>query len=183
MQTIHPYITNLVTGVASAVPEQITERLSTFGVAAEGTFRHNYPDTFRLVPWGHLNWKWNETRRKYHSWEQERLAAVLTLASQQRIVANLPIVWFTDNEALKSFLDKEPPLNARLRRAYLFLSQFALQTFHLPGLKNELCDFLSRNAFQELVDVDFKSLAREAVNAWTHKLIFGCMRVCRSLRR
>ena len=73
--------------------------------------------------------------KKYHAWEQEMLSAVLTLASQTRIVSNLPIVWFTYNEALTSFLDKEPPLNKRLRRWYVFLSQFQLKVFHISGLK------------------------------------------------
>ena len=91
---------------------------------------------------------------------------MLTLASQQRILANLPIVWFTDNEALKSFLDKEPPLNARLRKAYLFLSQFALQTFHLPGLKKGALRIFVAEGIPRIINlifnVDFESLAREA---------------------
>ena len=90
------------------------------------------------------------------------LSGVLTLASQTRIVSNLPIVWFTDNEALTSFLDKEPPLNKRLRRWYIFLCQFQMKLFHIPGLKNEFCDFLSRNAFDQLIDCHFEELAKEA---------------------
>ena len=94
------------------------------------------------------------------------------------MIGNLPVVWFTDNEALAKFLDNEPPLNARLRRAYLFLSQFSLRAFHLPGIKNELCDYLSRNAFQEMTDVNFETLAREAfakmdtqIDLWMHHLL------------
>ena len=63
---------------------------------------------------------------------------------------------------MKSFLDKDPPINPRLRRAYLVLSQFTLRIFHLPGIKNELCDFLSRIAFEDMIDEDFENLAREA---------------------
>ena len=162
----------------SLVPEQIPEKFSTFGVAPDGTFKHEYPENLRLVPLGHWTWKWNATRRRNHSWEQELLAALLTFASQQRMVYKLPIVWFTDNDALVSFLGKEPPLNARLRRAYLFLSQFTLRSFHLPGLKNELCDYLSRNAFQELIEVDFENLAKEAftrmdtqIDLWMHEIL------------
>jgi len=90
------------------------------------------------------------------------LGAVLTLASQTRILSNLPIVWFTDNEALTSFLDKDPPINKRLQRWYLFLCQFQMKVFHLPGLKNELCDFLSRNAFESKINEDFEDLVKEA---------------------
>ena len=89
------------------------------------------------------------------------LGGVLTLASQFRIVANMPIVWFTDNEALTSFLDKDPPLNKRLRRWYLYLSQFQMKIFHLPGLKNELCDYLSRHAFDTKIDESFEELVKE----------------------
>ena len=143
-------------------PLQIPENFTTLGVNQDGTFKHNFPPEFRLVPLGHWNWKWNETRAKYHSWEQEMLAGVLTLASQFRMVASLPIVWFTDNEALTSFLDQQPPLNRRQRRWYLYLSQFRLKLYHLPGLKNELCDFLSRQAFDEKIDMQFEKLVEQA---------------------
>ena len=93
--------------------EEQIERLKcdykTMGVNIDGTFKSTYPPTYRLVPLGHWNWKWSPTRQKYHIWELEMLSGVLTLASQFRIVANKPIVWFTDNEALTKFLDQEPP--------------------------------------------------------------------------
>ena len=76
-------------------PEQIPEIFCTQGANPEGSFRHTYPDEYRLVPLGHWNWKWSEARQKYHSWEQEILSGVLTLASQSSIVSHLPIVWFT----------------------------------------------------------------------------------------
>ena len=157
--------------------EQIPSQFTTSGVLPGGSFKHNYPENFRLVPLGHWNWKWNETRQKYHAWEQEMLSAILTLASQTRIVSNLPIVWFTDNEALTYFLDKEPPLNKRLRRWYVFLSQFQLKVFHLPGLKNEFCDFLSRNAFNSLIDCNFDDLAKEAFVKMDAQLDFFLKRI------
>ncbi len=158
-------------------PLQIPSQFTTLGVNSDGSFKHNFPSNFRLVPLGHWNWKWNEARQKYHAWEQEMLSGVLTLASQTRIVSNLPIVWFTDNEALTSFLDKEPPLNKRQRRWYVFLSQFQLKVFHLPGLKNELCDFLSRNAFDELINHDFEELAKEAFVKMDAQLDFYLRRI------
>ena len=44
-------------------PQQIPEQFGTFGVAQDRTFKHNYPDNFRLVPLGHYNWKWNDTQK------------------------------------------------------------------------------------------------------------------------
>ena len=96
------------------------------------------------------------------TYEQELLSGVLTIASQYRILSHLPIIWFSDNEALKNYLDKPPPTNARQRRWYCFLSQFQLRVQHIPGIKNELCDWLSRHAFEEKVGVDFDAIAREA---------------------
>ena len=152
---------------------------STSGANVDGSFKHNYPENFRLVPLGHWNWKWSEARQKYHSWEQEILSGVLTLASQSRIVSHLPIVWFTDNEAATSFLEKEPPINKRLRRMYCFLCQLKLKICHLPGLKNELCDFLSRNAFEDKYDTNFEDLVHDAfekmdsqLDLWLKKILF-----------
>jgi len=105
------------------------------------------------------------------------LGGVLTLASRFRIVANLLIVWFTDNEALTSFLDKDPPLNKRLRRWYLYLSQFQMNIFHLPGLKNEFCDYLSRHAFDEKIDEEFESLVREAFVKMDCQLDLGLQQI------
>ena len=160
-------------------PKQVPEKFSTFGAKPDGSFKNDYPDNFFLVPLGHWNWKWSEARQKYHSWEQEILSGVLTLASQIRMVSNLPIVWFTDNEAATSFLEKEPPLNKRLRRMYVFLSQLKLKIFHLPGLKNELCDFLSRSNFEQKLDLNFEELAQSAfakmdsqLDLWLQKVLF-----------
>ena len=120
--------------------DQVPEDLKTQGVNGDGKLKHNYPEEFFLVPLGHWNWKWNSTRRNYDTYEQELMAGVLTLASQKRIVSHLPIIWFTDQQPLKEFLKKDPPLKARLLRWYAFLSQLRLNIQHIPGLKNELCD-------------------------------------------
>jgi len=53
-------------------------------------------------------------------------------------------------------------MNARLRRWYTFLSQFRLSFFHLPGIKNEMCDYLSRHVFEENFGVEIDTLAKDA---------------------
>ena len=115
-----------------------------------------------MVPLGHWNWKWNPTRQKYNTYEQELLSGILTIATNYRFLVNLPIVWFCDNDAVKTFLDNAPPTNKRLRRWYCYLSQFQLRIMHIPGLKNEATDFLSRNAFDEKINNDSDQLAKEA---------------------
>ena len=37
-----------------------------------------------------------------------------------------------------------------------------MKTFHLPGIKNELCDLMSRQAFNEQFQIDFEDLAKTA---------------------
>ena len=138
-------------------------QFSTSGLNSEGQFLHDYPeDEFLLVPLGHWNWKWNSTRSKYPTYELEILSGVLTMASQFRIVAGHKILWFCDNRAVKTFLDQAPPVNPRLRRWFLFLSQFPIKIEHIPGLKNELCDFLSRHSFDEKYQLQTEKLAQDA---------------------
>ena len=60
------------------------------------------------------------------------------------------------------FVEKEPPLNPRLRRWFCFLSQFKLKFVHLPGLKNEWCDWLSRHVFDEKYGLYFERLVQDA---------------------
>ena len=150
--------------------EEIPVNFATTGVKPDGTFKHDYPDNFRLVPLGHWNWKWNPARSNYKTFEKELLAGVLTIASQSRILSNLPIVWFCDHEALKTFLDKEPPQVPRLKRWYCFLSQFCLKFVHLPGVKNELTDWLSRATFENKYNLDLETLAKDAFERMDEQL-------------
>ena len=64
---------------------------ATLGVNRDGTLRHNFSENFLLVPLGYYNWKWNPTRRNYATYEQELLSGILTLGSQKRILAHLPV--------------------------------------------------------------------------------------------
>ena len=142
--------------------EQVPPKCRVEGLHPDGSFKHTYPSTCRLVPLGHWNWKWNDARVKYDTYQRELLAGILTIGSQYRIIHGLPIIWFCDNQATKTFLEGPPPLSARLRRWYAFLGQFRLTFFHLPGSKNEFSDYLSRNIFEEKFGVDLDDLTKEA---------------------
>ena len=52
-----------------------------------------------------------------------------------------------------------------------------MKNFHLPGLKNEVCDFLSRNAFEQLINQDFEDLAKEAFVKMDAQLDFFLRRI------
>ena len=84
------------------------------------------------------------------------------MATQYRIVSHQKVVWFCDNQATRSFLDSSPPINPRLRRWYTFLSQLNLVIKHIPGVKNELPDWLSRAKFQNVIGENFDDIAKEA---------------------
>ena len=104
--------------------EEIPTSAKVDGLNSDGSIRHNYPASCVLVPLGHWNWKWNDARVKYDVYQCELLAGILTLRSQFRILSGLPIIWFCDNKATKTFLDSPPPISARLRRWYTFLGHF-----------------------------------------------------------
>ena len=63
---------------------------------------------------------------------------------------------------MKYFMERPPPDGKRLRRWWVYLSQLRLATFHIWGIKNELCDCLSRNCFDSLVGADTEMMAQEA---------------------
>ena len=63
---------------------------------------------------------------------------------------------------MKSFQKGPPPEKAKLKRWWSYLSQFRLTVHHIPGIKNELCDYISRNNFDALIGESSEALAKEA---------------------
>ena len=64
-----------------------------------------------------------------------------------------------------------------MRRRWTFLSQFNLNIYHLPGVKNELCDYLSRTNFNSLYQVDREELARKVFQKMDTQLDLGMEKV------
>ena len=115
------------------------------------------------MPLGHWNWKWNGAHSKYSTYDQELLAGMLVLSSQSRLLGSNPIVWLCDQEPVKSFQKGPPPEKAKLKRWWTYLSQFRLTVHHIPGMKNELSDYVSRNNFEALIDESCEAVAKEAL--------------------
>ena len=86
---------------------------------------------------------------------------MLVLSSQSRLLGSNPIVWLCDQEPVKSFQKGPPPEKAKLKRWWTYLSQFRLTVHHIPGIKNELSDYISRNNFEALIGESSEALARE----------------------
>ena len=72
------------------------------------------------------------------------------------------IVWLCDQEPMKSFQKGPPPEKAKLKRWWTYLSQFRLTVHHIPGIKKELSDYISRNNFDALKGESSEALAKEA---------------------
>ena len=87
---------------------------------------------------------------------------MLVLSSQSRPLGSSSIVWLCDQEPVKSF-QKGPPLEkAKLKRWWTYLSEFRLTVHHIPGIKNELSDYILRNNFDDLIGETSEALAKEA---------------------
>ena len=63
---------------------------------------------------------------------------------------------------MKSFQKGPPPEKAKLKRWWTYLSQFRLTVHHIPGIKNELSDYISRNHSDALIGESSEALAKEA---------------------
>ena len=132
------------------------------GLNRDCSFKHDYPSSEgRLVPLGHWNRKWNQARSNYSTYDQELLAGMLVLSSQSRLLGSNPIVWLCDQEPVKSFPKGPSPEKAKLKRLWTYLSQFRLTVDHIPGIKNELSDYISRNNFDALIGESSEALAKE----------------------
>jgi hypothetical protein len=115
-----------------------------------------------LVPIGHWNWKWNSARSRYATYQQELLSGVLVLSAQNRLIAQNKVVWLCDQKAVEAFVKDTPPKSPKLVRWWCFLRQMRLAVFHIPGVKNKLNDYISRNNFDEKRGRCWEDLSQDA---------------------
>ena len=135
----------------------------TDGLNRDDTPKHSYPDDkCVLVPLGHCNWKGNQARGNYSTYEQELLAGMLVLSSQARLLGSNPVVWLCDQEPVRTFQKRPPPEEAKLRCWWTYLSQLRLSVHHIQGVKNECADYISRNSFDDMIGDGSEELAKEA---------------------
>ena len=87
---------------------------------------------------------------------------MLALSSQYRLLKSNPIVWLCDHELVKSFQKGPSPKKAKLKRWWTYLSEFRLTVHHIPGIKNELSEYISRNNFDAPIGESSEALAEEA---------------------
>ena len=63
---------------------------------------------------------------------------------------------------MKSFQKGPPPQKAKLKHRWTYLSQFRLTVHHIPVIKNEMSEYISRNNFDALIGESSEALAKEA---------------------
>ena len=146
-------------------PAELTHcHYRTSGLNRDGSLKHDYlTSDWRLVPLGHWNWKWTQARSNYSTYDQELPAGILVLSSQSRLLGSNPIVLLCDQNLLKSFQKGPPPEKAKLKRWSTYLSPFRPTVHHIPGMKNEHSDYISRNNFDALIGESSEALAKEAL--------------------
>ena len=112
----------------------------TEGLNRDGILKHSYPQNkWVLVPLGHWNWKWNQARGNYSTYEQELLAGMLVLSSQARLLGSNSVVWLCDQEPVRTSQKGPPPEKAKLRRWWTYLSQLRLTVHHIKGSEERVC--------------------------------------------
>ena len=86
-------------------PAELYHRqFQTSGLNRDGTLKHDYPaNEWWLVPLGHLNWKWDQARSNWTTYDNGLLAEMLVLSSQSRLLGTNSIVWLCDQEPVKTF--------------------------------------------------------------------------------
>ena len=146
--------------IPGAAAMRIAVELRTVGVNRDGSLKHNYDSQeFHLVPIGHWNWKLSSTRADYSTYERELLSGILLISGQSRLFGSNSVVWLCDQESTETFLQGSPPENRKLRRWWTFLAQLKLNIYRVRGLKNELCDWLSRKNFDEKISASSEALS------------------------
>ena len=133
------------------------------GLNRDGSLKQDYPSTeWRLVPLGHWNWKWNQARFNYSTYDQDLLAGMFVLSSQCRLLGSNRIVWLCDQEPLESSQKGSPPEKAKLKRWWTYLGHLRLTLHHISGIGNEHSDYISRNNSDALIGESSDALAKEA---------------------
>ena len=143
--------------------DSVISQWGTDGLNRDGTLKHSHPDDkWVLVPLGHWNWKWNQARGNYSTYEQELLAGMLVLSSQSRLLGSNPVVRLCDQEPVRTFQKGPPPEKAKAKRWWTFLSQLRLSVHHIQGIKSECADYISRNNFDDMIGARSEELTKEA---------------------
>ena len=85
----------------------------------------------------------------------------LSLDKADRLAA-IPWFGYVIRSPRRRFSRGPHPESRKLRRWWTFLAQLKVNIYRVPGLKNQLCDWLSRESFNEKISASSQALSREA---------------------
>ena len=71
-------------------------------------------------------------------------------------------MWLCVQETTENFLKGAPPEKRNPRHWWTFLAQLKLNMYRVHGLRNDLCDWLLRDNFDEKISARSESLSPEA---------------------
>ena len=102
------------------------------------------------------------------------------------------MVWLCDQESTETFLKGDPPGNRKLRRWWTFLAQLKVKIYRVLGLKNELCDWISREnstrKFLQALRLSLEKLFRKWMFIWislwakrNYSVLYGGLTLWRSM--
>jgi hypothetical protein len=141
-------------------------------------------------PLGFFFQKVTDTESRYSTFDRELLAAHAAIRHFRHFCEGHAFQLWTDRKPLVTALSRvSAPITPRQQRHLAFISEFNMQMMYLPGLKNVVANFLSRQpppppppepsgtvaAAAEADPVDFEAIAAEqnSVCAETQRLLGG----------
>ena len=92
------------------------------------------------------------------------LSGILLILGQSGLCGSHSVVWLCDQESMETFLKGAPLENRKVRRLWTFPAQLKLNIYRVPGFKNELCDFLSRENPHEKISASSEALSLERLS-------------------
>ena len=115
----------------------------------------------RLQPLGFFSRRTTLAESRYSAYDLELLAIYSTIVKFRHVLEGRRFRIFTDQKPLTSaFLKARDPVSNRQRHQLAFISEFATDVAHVPGLENVVADALTRQYDDEAA----------IVNAVTHTL-------------
>ena len=125
-------------------------------------------------PLGFFSHRTSSAESRYSAYDLELLAVYSTLIKFRHILEGRRFRIWTDQRPLtRAFMKARDPVSNRQRHQLAFISEFATDIAHVPGLENVVADALTRQFDDEkesaivhaiahsLVDVDIEELAKK----------------------
>ena len=115
-----------------------------------------------LQPLGFFSRRTTSAKSRYSAYDLELLAIYCTIVKFRHVLKGHRFkILYTDQKPLTSaFLKAHDPVSNRQRHQLAFISEFATEIAHVPGLKNVVADALTRQYDDEKESAIVHSMAQ-----------------------